>query len=191
LRTQRRIDLADPHGIHDITSKVDRSQLNMPTPRRSTGGARGQTGPSKGQSTISFAHRVTKSVPKDTKKDILSPSEAKVDIPAEVKPAKEEVEEPKLEEPEEEEEEEEEETSLVDPETHAPEKSEAELKAEKISDAQINKYWKAIEKERVAPRVHQQDLTVSEKVLRYFDVNSRFGVRCYLLILMFWVWLVN
>jgi DNA polymerase delta subunit 4 len=154
----------------------------MPTTRRSTGGARGQTGPSKGQSTISFAHRVTKSVPKDAKKDILSPSEAKIDIPAEVKPAKEELEEPKLEEPEEGEGEEE--TTLVEPETHEPEKSEAELKAEKISDAQVNKYWKAIEKERLAPRVHQQDLTVSEKVLRYFDVNSRFGVSRYIHMLL-------
>lgn len=68
-------------------------------------------------------------------------------------------------EPEEEEEEEE-----------VPEKSEVEIKAEKVSQAQIGKYWKGIEKERSAPRIHQQGLSDHEKILRYFDVSSQYGV---------------
>lgn len=60
-----------------------------------------------------------------------------------------------------------------------PEKSEAELKAEKITDTQIKSYWKGIEKQRKAPRVHQQDLDLGEKVLRYFDVSSQYGVSIY------------
>lgn len=61
-----------------------------------------------------------------------------------------------------------------------PEKSEAELKAEKITDTQIKSYWKGIEKQRKAPRVHQQDLDLGEKVLRYFDVSSQYGVSIHL-----------
>lgn len=134
----------------------------MPTTRRSTG----NTGPTKGQSTISFANRVTKSIPKDTtKKAVISDTPKKVDIPE--RPAKEpevvEIEpEVEVEEPQE--------------EKAVPEKTEAELKAEKVTDAQIKKYWKAIESERRAPRVHQQDLSQSEKILRYFDVSSQYGV---------------
>jgi DNA polymerase delta subunit 4 len=124
-------------------------------------------------------------VPKDLKKAVTdTPAIARTTIPE--RPAsKDEV--PKKEE-------EEEVVDVVDvvaeePEAHeeseaeaepvaekAPEKTEAELKAEKITDAQIKKYWKAIEKERKAPRVHQEDLDLGEKVLRYFDVSSQYGV---------------
>jgi len=54
-------------------------------------------------------------------------------------------------------------------------KSDAELKAAKMSDAAIQKYWRKVEAERMAKRVHQEDLTLSEKVLRYFDVSSQYG----------------
>lgn len=54
--------------------------------------------------------------------------------------------------------------------------SEVEQKAEKISDTQIRKYWKAKEDERIAPRVHQQGLSVNEKILRHFDLSSQYGV---------------
>jgi len=57
-----------------------------------------------------------------------------------------------------------------------PEKSAAEIKAEKMSDAQIAKYWRGLEAESTAKRVHQEDLSVGEKVLRYFDVSSQYGV---------------
>lgn len=58
----------------------------------------------------------------------------------------------------------------------APEKAEIESEAESITSAQIGKFWTSIEKQRIAPRVHQQGLDSSEKVLRYFDVSSQYGV---------------
>lgn len=137
----------------------------MPTTRRSTGNARG---PTKGQSTISFHHKVTKaSAPIDAKNAALNaPAVAKVETPTQKEePATQEIEEPESDV--------EEEPEVAEAE---PEKSESEIKAGKISDAQIAKFWKSIEKERTAPRVHQQDLSLSEKVLRYFDVSSQFGV---------------
>ncbi|EHK15500.1 uncharacterized protein TRIVIDRAFT_38688 [Trichoderma virens Gv29-8] len=137
----------------------------MPTTRRSAAAARGRPGPAKGQSTISFSGRVTKAVPKDLKKAVTdTPAIARTTIPE--RPAS------KDEVPKKEEEEEAEAEPVAE---KAPEKTEAELKAEKITDAQIKKYWKAIEKERKAPRVHQEDLDLGEKVLRYFDVSSQYG----------------
>jgi DNA polymerase delta subunit 4 len=159
----------------------------MPTTRRSAASARGRPGPAKGQSTISFSGKVTKAVPKDLKKAVVdAPTIARTTIPErpaakdEVRKAKEEeevvdviAEEPDVVEPEQEEEAEE----IVE---QVPEKSEAELKAEKITDTQIKSYWKGIEKQRKAPRVHRQDLDVGEKVLRYFDVSSQYGVSIYI-----------
>lgn len=104
---------------------------------------------------------MTKSVPRDTKKAV-----SKIDQADVASPAKEEVEDVVVDEPEVE----------VKPQEQLPAKSDAEIEAEKISDAQIAKYWKGIEKLRRAPRVHQQDLMLSEKVLRYFDVSSQYGV---------------
>ncbi|KAH7320100.1 DNA polymerase delta, subunit 4-domain-containing protein [Stachybotrys elegans] len=146
----------------------------MPATRRSTGSIRGRTGPGKGQSTISFAHRVTKNVPKDTKKDILAPTIKKLEPTEEPETVEDEVAEivPKELDAEKEPEAEAEEEPRVKPEVQ---KSKAEVRAEKITDAQINKYWRAIEAERKAPRVHQQELRVNEKVLRYFDVSSQYG----------------
>ena len=51
-----------------------------------------------------------------------------------------------------------------------------EKKAERVTDAQIRKYWRERENERTAKRVHQEDLSVEEKVLRLFDMSSQFGV---------------
>ncbi|KAF2162606.1 hypothetical protein M409DRAFT_68924 [Zasmidium cellare ATCC 36951] len=48
-------------------------------------------------------------------------------------------------------------------------------RARKIPTTQINKYWRAKEQERKAPRVHQQDLTVSEKILREWDMSNQYG----------------
>lgn len=56
------------------------------------------------------------------------------------------------------------------------EKSAEELKAEKVTDAQIRKYWKEKESERRTQRVHQEDLSVEEKILRLFDISSQYGV---------------
>ncbi|KAF4978831.1 hypothetical protein FZEAL_4854 [Fusarium zealandicum] len=150
----------------------------MPATRRSTGSARSRGPPAKGQSTLtSFSNRVTKPVPKNAKKSIISPSVTKIDPTQASKQQKPEeivVEEPEIQDPEpiEVDEEEEEVAPEVAPE---PEKSEAELRAEKVTDAQINKYWKSIEDQWTSPRLHQEGVTLSEKVLRYFDVSSQYG----------------
>lgn len=47
--------------------------------------------------------------------------------------------------------------------------------ARKIPQTQINRYWRAKEQERKAPRVHQQDLSVSEKILREWDMSNQYG----------------
>ncbi|KAG5918014.1 hypothetical protein E4U42_007037, partial [Claviceps africana] len=49
------------------------------------------------------------------------------------------------------------------------------IRAAEVTDAHINEYWKEIEAERKAPRVHQEGLSVHEKVLRCFDVSSQYG----------------
>lgn len=138
----------------------------MPTTRRSTGGARAKAGPGKGQSTISFSSKVTKSVPNDTKKALLADSFVKTADVSLAKPVEDEVDE--VEEKVEEEVEPEEESAVP--------RTDAELRAEKITSAQLAKYWKKIEGQRKAPRVHQQDVTLGEKILRYFDVSSQYGV---------------
>ena len=51
-----------------------------------------------------------------------------------------------------------------------------EEKARKVTDAQIKRYWRDREAERRAPRVHQGDLGVEEKVLRLWDMSSQYGV---------------
>jgi len=51
-----------------------------------------------------------------------------------------------------------------------------EERASKVTDAQIKRYWRDREAERSAPRVHQGGLTVEEKVLRYWDMSSQYGV---------------
>lgn len=54
--------------------------------------------------------------------------------------------------------------------------SDEQERARKISDAQIKKYWREKEQERLAPRVHQEDLTIYEKVLREWDMSGQYGV---------------
>jgi DNA polymerase delta subunit 4 len=55
-------------------------------------------------------------------------------------------------------------------------RTEEEERASKVSDTQIKKYWRECEKSRRAPRVHQEDLSVEEKILRLFDMSSQYGV---------------
>ncbi|KAK6225379.1 DNA polymerase delta [Colletotrichum tabaci] len=141
----------------------------MPTTRRSTGGARARSGPTRGQSTISFSHRVSKPVPKDQKKATLTSAVGRADIGKPVQKAEEETDEIHLDKPA---------TPEIEEakvEEDVPEKSESLVRAEKINDAQINKYWRSVEAQRIAPRVHQGDVSLAEKVLRYFDVSSQYG----------------
>ena len=141
----------------------------MPTTRRSTGGSRARPGPERGQSTISFASRVTKAVPKDAKKAALADPPKKANVKA-TPPLKDEAEETPAEELSAEE------AEPLEEVTPDEEKSEAELRAEQVSDREIAGYWAGVESQRIAPRVHQEDVTLSEKVLRYFDVSSQYGV---------------
>jgi len=50
-----------------------------------------------------------------------------------------------------------------------------EILASKISDAKIKQYWQAREELRLAPRVHQKELSVAERVLREWDCMTQFG----------------
>lgn len=59
-------------------------------------------------------------------------------------------------------------------------KSEVVEKGRKVSDAQVKRYWKGKEDERIAPRVHQRGLSVDEKILRHFDLSSQYGVSAFL-----------
>lgn len=51
-----------------------------------------------------------------------------------------------------------------------------EAEARKITETQIKRYWRAKDQERKAPRVHQEDLTVHEKILREWDMSGQYGV---------------
>lgn len=55
-------------------------------------------------------------------------------------------------------------------------RSEIEEKGARVSEAQIKRYWKGKEEERIAPRVHQGGLSVDEKILRHFDLSTQYGV---------------
>lgn len=114
------------------------------------------------QSTLSFNHRVTKNVVAPGKKDAVpasTPSSklAKGYVPESEPETADEVEEIHVE----------------------AAKSEAEQRAAKISDAAIARYWGGIEAGRRAKAVHRkhvEGLGTGEKVLRYFDVSSQYGV---------------
>ncbi|KAM3079561.1 hypothetical protein ACMFMG_005976 [Clarireedia jacksonii] len=60
-----------------------------------------------------------------------------------------------------------------------------EILAAKITDAKIGKYWKEREQLRLAPRVHQKELSVAERVLREWDCMTQFGV-CVFLVSFFY-----
>jgi len=47
--------------------------------------------------------------------------------------------------------------------------------ARKLSSKQIHSYWQAKEAERSAPRVHQEGLSLHEKVLREWDMSGQYG----------------
>jgi DNA polymerase delta subunit 4 len=56
------------------------------------------------------------------------------------------------------------------------ERTPEEVKAAKVTDAQIKRYWRERENERRTPRVHQESLSVEEKILRLWDMSSQYGV---------------
>lgn len=61
-------------------------------------------------------------------------------------------------------------------EAEASEEKALEDKALGLADSKLKAYWAAKEGERKAPRVHQKDLTMREKMLREWDMSSRYGV---------------
>ena len=63
-----------------------------------------------------------------------------------------------------------------DAELEANAEKEIEKKALALPESKIKAYWAAKEKERKAPRVHQKELSMREKMLREFDMSSRYGV---------------
>lgn len=150
---------------------------------------RSPAGPGK-QSTLSFSHKVTKSVPQPAKDAVLSSSVTKPVQPsekAEPSPLKDEVKDevgdeakavpddaaPELESGKQDADADDDakvETEVV------PEKSELELKAEKISNAAIERYWRGVDSQRTIKQVHQEGLATGERLLRYFDVSSQYGV---------------
>lgn len=156
----------------------------MPTTRssRSSTGA----GPGK-QSTLSFKHKVTKAI-KTGKEGYKSPSRAKEYIP---EPTPEPVtttnkaKATKTPSPEEESpastDDEQLETKVQPPAAAAQDKPAGpEAQAAEVTDRAIERYWSGIESSRDARAVHKkhaEGLSTGEKVLRYFDVSSQYGVR--------------
>jgi DNA polymerase delta subunit 4 len=49
------------------------------------------------------------------------------------------------------------------------------VRARKIKDTDLKRYWRAKESERKAPRVHQEDLPLHEKILREWDMSGQYG----------------
>ena len=73
------------------------------------------------------------------------------------------------------------EVSIIEQTEHEVKAQQAEStpdedEARRISDAAIQKYWAAKEKQRLAPRVHQGALSVHDKILREFDMSAHYGV---------------
>ena len=138
----------------------------MPPKRRSSGpGTKSQ------QSTLAFhgtSNKVTKAGPRaQNAKDLLAETETK-----DVKPTVDEIDttEPTTVE-----------AAIIDQtekevEAQQIESTPEEEQASRITDAAIKKYWAAKEKQRVAPRIHQQDLSLHEKILREFDMSGHYGV---------------
>lgn len=60
--------------------------------------------------------------------------------------------------------------------TAPPKLSEEDERALSLPEAKIKAYWAGKEKQRAAPRVHQQGLGLHEKVLREFDISGQYGV---------------
>ncbi|CAL3962492.1 unnamed protein product [Diplocarpon coronariae] len=131
----------------------------MPPARRS----RTSSGPAPNgaQKTLSFGARVTKPVPlgRDLEKGRAAPAPAPVgdggarsELAAETGHASA--------------------AAAVAPQA---DRSVAEEQAARVSEAQIKRYWRERENERITKRVHQEGLGLEEKILRLFDMSSQYG----------------
>jgi DNA polymerase delta subunit 4 len=140
----------------------------MPTTRRSTGNtasSRSKARPAN-QTKLAFSNRVTKASAYDD-----SAKKPSVKVSPQASPA------PEVFSIEPEEEADSADTSLVsiDDEVYAP-LDPVDEEARNVNEAQIKKFYTDGEKTRMAPRVHQGDITISERLLRSWDVDSRYGV---------------
>ena len=154
----------------------------MPTTRRST---RSSTGAGGKQQTLSFKHKVTKAI-KTGKEGYKSPARAKEYIP---EPSPEPATTPtKIRKTPDHDDIESQPAPTTPPADEQPiaaaaveqPQTDAELAAAQITDKAIEKYWRGIETSRTAQAVHKkhgEGLATGEKVLRYFDVSSQYGVR--------------
>jgi len=50
-----------------------------------------------------------------------------------------------------------------------------EQRARKVKDSQVKAYWRKKEQERKSPRVHQESLSLDEKILREWDMSGQYG----------------
>lgn len=142
----------------------------MPTTRKSTRGSAAKGTATGKQSTLSFNNRVSKVGPaKLTGKD----KDALIASHIVTAPPSKQI---KVEEPDTFEDQAEVQADDKPQVEEAETKTQAEVRAAKITDAQIRKYWKGVEDARIARRVHQEELGMAEKVLRYFDISSQYGV---------------
>ncbi|GAM90173.1 hypothetical protein ANO11243_082130 [Dothideomycetidae sp. 11243] len=64
---------------------------------------------------------------------------------------------------------------LEEEDAQDPEEVADDIAARKVSAAKIKAYWREKERLRLAPRVHQQDLSLGEKILREWDMSGQFG----------------
>ncbi|KAF2020070.1 hypothetical protein BU24DRAFT_419659 [Aaosphaeria arxii CBS 175.79] len=146
----------------------------MPPKRRTTGTA---TAAKSNQSTLAFhgaSNKVTKagarthnakSLLNDTPQKATEPAVAEIATTKEVEVEPTTVEEPTTAD-----------AAIIDEAEKAIAPSSPEDdEARRITKAKIEKYWKAKEAERKAPRVHQGTLSTHEKILREFDMSSQYG----------------
>ncbi|EPE07575.1 dna polymerase delta subunit [Ophiostoma piceae UAMH 11346] len=137
------------------------------------------------QATLSFNHRVTKAVPKQSAKEAVLLSkktdtdEKKIGKIEKIEKAteKEAAEAVKAEKQAEETKADDEPLAEDVQQSKAPRVvlSPLEIEADSISDSQIRRYWRSIEAQSLSRPVHQEGMGLGEKVLRHFDVSSQFG----------------
>lgn len=140
----------------------------MPPKRRSAGAT-----PKSNQSTLAFhgaSNKVTKPGTRsaNAKKNILSDSVKKEEKPevADVQ-VKQEAEPTTAE------------AAIIEQTEQIQEQTQStpeEEEAKRITQKQLQQYWKRVIEKDAAPRAHQKDLRLEDKILKRFDMSGQFGV---------------
>jgi DNA polymerase delta subunit 4 len=139
----------------------------MPPKRRSTGGQ-----PKSQQSTLAFhntsSNKVTKpGVRTSSTKNLLTETAKKSEKPDVADLVVQEEEEPTTAE-----------AAIIEQTEQVQQQAQStpeEEEARKITAKRIQAYWK-LESQSQAPRAHQKDLSLDEKILRKFDMSGQYGV---------------